>query len=137
MKKVLFCLLTIIIFTGCKDEPTKPEELSEGYQQDIPWPGLANSPWPIFHADPQNTGRSKYAGPLSGKVLYKINAESMVSAPVLGLENILYFRTESATSLNAVKNYTEVLWSKERGFEEPTVPVVRTYCKIRCRDFNR
>lgn len=125
MKKLfLFLCLIILSCTGCKDESTSPEEKPEGSQQEIPWPSLADSPWPIYRADPQNTGRSKFEGPLSGEILYNIDAQSMVSSPVIGLNNILFFRTESAASFNAVKDYTQILWSFNRGFEEVTSPVV-------------
>lgn len=119
----LYCAVLFLQIIGCKDESTNPSGLPEGLQQDIHWASLADSPWPVYHGDPQNSGRSKYAGPLSGKVLYKIPAKSMVSTPILGENNILYFRTESGTSFNAVRNYTEVLWSKERGYEDPTSPI--------------
>jgi outer membrane protein assembly factor BamB len=37
-------------------------------QQDIPWPSLADSPWPMQHHDPQHTGRSPYRGPQMGRL---------------------------------------------------------------------
>lgn len=50
-----------ILFSSfeCSDSITNPPEYSEGYQFDIPWPSLADSPWPMYRGNPQSTGRSK------------------------------------------------------------------------------
>ncbi|MBC7187149.1 MAG: PQQ-like beta-propeller repeat protein [Calditrichaeota bacterium] len=39
-------------------------------QQEIPWPSIANSPWPMMWADPQCTARGKYPGARLGKVVW-------------------------------------------------------------------
>lgn len=60
--------MLLFFIIGCKDEPTPPQEKPEGYQQDVTWPSLAKSPWPMFHGNPQNTGRAKEPGTLSGEI---------------------------------------------------------------------
>ncbi len=59
-------LLLLFLSSGCKkNSPTEPQPTKPpGYQEDIPWPSLADSPWPMYRADPQNTGRSKSIGPM-------------------------------------------------------------------------
>jgi outer membrane protein assembly factor BamB len=62
-------------------------------QVDIPWPTLADSPWPMIKHDPQFTGRSPYKGPESAKVLWNkaMNNGGIFSGPVMGEDNNLYF----------------------------------------------
>jgi hypothetical protein len=64
---ILVFLIGIIL--SCKDKITNPpDDYPPGYQHDIPWPSLADSPWPMNHGNPQNTGRSKLNGPQIGRV---------------------------------------------------------------------
>lgn len=44
---------------------TIPHTMPQG---EIPWPSLADSPWPMAKHDPQLTGRSPYLGPVNGTV---------------------------------------------------------------------
>lgn len=67
-KSLLFLLFTTLLFLECNENPTPPEELPPGYQQDIPWPSLADSPWPMFRGGPQGTNRSRYSGPTTGTI---------------------------------------------------------------------
>jgi len=61
-----------ITLSSCDvNEPKKDKPKPEGYQEDIPWPSLADSPWPMYQHDPQNTGRSSLNGPLLGKVKWR------------------------------------------------------------------
>lgn len=71
MKTVKYLLLlSPILLTSfeCKDNITNPPVYPEGYQFDIPWPSLANSPWPMYRGNPQSTGRSKENLNLQGVV---------------------------------------------------------------------
>ena len=62
LKFLVFFLIFVLI--SCKETPREPEKKEDiSSQVDIPWPSLADTPWPMFHHDPQSTGRSKYAGP--------------------------------------------------------------------------
>ncbi len=73
MKKGLsFFLLVSLLAFGCKksDSTTNPIPEPTGRQRDIPWPSLANSPWPMNHGNPQSTGRSKLPGPTIGQLLW-------------------------------------------------------------------
>ncbi len=95
--KLFYLTTTIIVLSllliGCPKKPTEPTptiECPEGYhlcdsdadtltccpdeipvtmtQTHVNWPGLANTPWPMFMHDPQHTGRSQYSGPALGEV---------------------------------------------------------------------
>ncbi|MDP2364134.1 MAG: hypothetical protein Q8M94_10235, partial [Ignavibacteria bacterium] len=91
---ILLILCTnIILFTACKDEITQPPPKPPGYQEDIPWPSLADSPWPMYQHDPQNTGRSKYKGPQSGVTTWDYDSVSIESSVVIGLNGSIIFQT--------------------------------------------
>jgi len=70
MKKyaTILVLTVCLYFSGCCKNSTGPEDKTDpiGYQKDIDWPTLADSPWPMFQHDPQGTGRSRYSGPKLG-----------------------------------------------------------------------
>ncbi len=78
MKQIIVLLLSAIVgvaIMSCKESGTNPpEEKPPGYQEDIPWPSLADSPWPMFRADPQNTGRSKFSGAQFGNVSWTLDS---------------------------------------------------------------
>ncbi len=83
--------LTTFLLISCEDEVIQPPPKPPGYQEDIPWPSLANSPWPMNHHDPQNTGRSKYSGPQSGSILWQFPSHYIQSAPTMGNDSTIYF----------------------------------------------
>lgn len=61
-------------------------------QNEIPWPTLAKSPWPMAHKDPQSTGRSAYKGPQHGTSIWKKDYKAGIFAgPIIGANNRLYF----------------------------------------------
>ncbi|QQS35597.1 MAG: PQQ-like beta-propeller repeat protein [Ignavibacteriales bacterium] len=79
MKRVILpILLLIILQLSCKENViTPPDNKPQGYQEDLPWPSLADSPWPMNHHDPQNTGRSKFIGPINGNIIWIDSVEYM------------------------------------------------------------
>jgi outer membrane protein assembly factor BamB len=91
--KLLITLLTITLLaiTSCDTtDPKPPAEKPSGYQEDIPWPSLADSPWPMGHHDPQSTGRSQYVGPQLGIYAGTIDAYDMRGSITIGY-TALYF----------------------------------------------
>lgn len=110
MKTSLWSLIVVglvALWSGCKKaEPpptapsTPPPPVDTNWvthpQIDIPWPGLANSPWPMFCHDPQHTGRSPYRGPQEGKVEWLFNAGFLVySSPAIDQDGTVYFGCDS------------------------------------------
>jgi outer membrane protein assembly factor BamB len=69
-----------------------PQQMS---QTDIPWPSLANSPWPMYLHDPQHTGRSPYRGPQQAKAerLFE-TSNSVYSSPALDAAGNVYFGSD-------------------------------------------
>ncbi|MBC7185417.1 MAG: PQQ-like beta-propeller repeat protein [Calditrichaeota bacterium] len=65
-------------------------------QQEIPWPSLANSPWPMYRHDPQFTGRSQYIGPRKGRIKWTFQPDAggiIWPAVVIGPDSTIYFST--------------------------------------------
>jgi outer membrane protein assembly factor BamB len=62
-------------------------------QTTIPWPSLANTPWPMGKHDPQLTGRSPFAGPANGTVKWSFLDSSVwfSSGIILGKNNTLFY----------------------------------------------
>ena len=120
---LLILFANLLLLTACEDEVTQPTPKPPGYQEDIPWPSLANSPWPIYRADPQNTGRSKYIGPGIGEIIKEIKAVNLESCPIISNDSLLLFATSWPCSLFAYKNY-DSLYSELIGFDDHTTPVI-------------
>ncbi|MBK7632621.1 MAG: PQQ-like beta-propeller repeat protein [Ignavibacteriales bacterium] len=79
-------------------------ELQSQQQVKIPWPSLADSPWPTLRGDMQGTGRSEYVGPRTNNVIWKKDMPlGVVYGPVIGYNDNLYMG-ERALSLDTV-NY--------------------------------
>jgi len=53
--------------------------------------GLADTPWPTFHHDPQRTGRSLFRGPESPEVRWTFETSGPIwSSPVIGADGTIY-----------------------------------------------
>jgi PQQ-like domain len=102
MKKLItiigvILIALIVVNFQCNDNIVDPPPGNPpGYQEDIPWPSLADSPWPMNHHDPQSTGRSKYVGPLGGEIEWQLNIPGVNSAVgftdlAIGEDSTIYF----------------------------------------------
>jgi hypothetical protein len=85
-------LLILLLFTSCKEKSTNPPDtpLPEGYQQDVPWPSLADSPWPMYRSDPQNTGRLKGICNTIGNFIWKADTISLEGGIVINSKLTLF-----------------------------------------------
>ena len=63
-------MLFLISWSSCRKstEPIGTEKPPPGFQENIPWPSLADSPWPMADHDPQSTGRSNLKGPITNTI---------------------------------------------------------------------
>ena len=124
-KRILFIIIFIFLFSGCDTtDPKPPEEKPPGYQEDIPWPSLADSPWPMNHGNPQSTGRSKYVGPTEGVLVNKISANQMHSSLVLGTDSDIWFATASPGYIYKTDYNGEILWDSLIVYAINTTPLV-------------
>ncbi|MBK6915046.1 MAG: PQQ-like beta-propeller repeat protein [Ignavibacteriales bacterium] len=117
LKYFIFSLTFIVfavILTSCEQNPTAPNEPPKppGYQEDIYWPSLADSPWPMNHHDPQSTGRSKFVGPASVKSISFLSSGELQNSIAIGLENnILFSPTRDSASLYSINFDGQILWT--------------------------
>lgn len=105
--KLSFVLVFLI---GCDDSRNNDD--NPYHQKPIPWPSLADSPWPIFQHDAQGTGRSQYEGPKVGQLFF-IYEDSfwLNSSPVIGENNVKYLASSADTCyLYALDDSGDVLW---------------------------
>lgn len=96
MKNRIFITIAFLILAA---------QLFSQTQEKIPWPSLADSPWPVARGDVQGTGRSEYVGPAIPKVLFKQTYPfGFTAGPVIGKEGQLYFGTFAA-NFSTNENY--------------------------------
>jgi len=96
----IVCFAVLIAFTSsCKKDTSSPGEPGQEVwvtrqQAEIPWPGLANSDWPIRLHDPQHTGRSRYRGPTAGELEWRFDAgREVYAAPVIDEDGTILVST--------------------------------------------
>ncbi|MDZ7261535.1 MAG: PQQ-binding-like beta-propeller repeat protein [candidate division KSB1 bacterium] len=137
-KSYLSLLILILLLFDCSRDkkPLEPEQPSPipctMPQTDIPWPSLANSPWPMSTVNPQGIARSRYLGPQEGKVHWAIAPEDTFSTrdeigPAIGPDTTIYFTIDGITkSFLALTPEGHIKWFKERSetFRIYTGPVV-------------
>jgi outer membrane protein assembly factor BamB len=121
---LLILSANLFLLTNCEDEITQPPPKPPGYQEDIPWPSLADSPWPMGNHDPQNTGRSQYSGPTSGQIIDSIPAYNLQAGCVVGPDSTLYFITSNNAVLNAVTLNGNIKWQRTIAVESVTTPLI-------------
>ena len=120
MKKISFILtiLCLLIMVNCQKKSTNEPPANNIHPQvDIPWPSLADTPWPIARGNAQCTARSSYEGPNLGIVEW-IFSDSLfrngTSAPVIGEDGTIYFTAEydyKECRLYAIKSNGVLKWS--------------------------
>ena len=128
---VIVCLLTFFS-TSCKKESSPVAPPDTGFvvvpQHNIPWPSLANSPWPKTLHDAQCTGRSQYAGPQSGRIEWSLWLGSLSSAAIGG-DGTIYVctagdTTSSRNALCAIRPDGTVKWRFATGWDMESGPIV-------------
>jgi len=88
MNSYKYILLLVMFFTGIYFSQT---------QEKIPWPSLADSPWPVARGDVQATGRSEYVGPKTPNIIWKKSYPfGILNGPVMGERAELYFGARAA-----------------------------------------
>jgi len=97
-KMIFMALLAVFLAFACqKKNSTEPGDENIHPQQDIPWPSLADSPWPITHGDAQCSGRSNFRGAREGTVVWTFSEENFIfeeSGIVIGEDGTIYFTAE-------------------------------------------
>ena len=103
LRLCLYLSLLFLLLTTCDlFDSSEPKPVPPGYQYDIPWPSLADSPWPMNHGDPQSTGRSKYSGPQIGNLILRIPANQIETGIAIGKDSAIYYASSSPGYLYSV-----------------------------------
>ncbi|MBK6915049.1 MAG: PQQ-binding-like beta-propeller repeat protein [Ignavibacteriales bacterium] len=131
----LTCVVFAVILTSCEQNPTAPNEPPKppGYQEDIYWPSLADSPWPMEHHDPQNTGRSQYGGPRIGEIEWSLDSIFIRNSIAVGADSSIYVST--GEGLYAIKPNGQTKWFfefPEEGGISYSTPLVAADGTIYC-----
>jgi outer membrane protein assembly factor BamB len=125
-KLAAYLIIILLIQTCYSTEPDNgdPPPLP-GYQEDIPWPSLADSPWPMHHGNPQSNGRSRFNGPQNG------NFEKVFDSPelfgiVIGPDSTIYCSSSDFVEkgLFAYSPNGELKWHLPTKIESQTTPLV-------------
>ncbi len=123
----LFILVIIVVQLSCKENViTPPDDKPPGYQDDIPWPSLADSPWPMNNHDPQNTGRGKMSGSLEGIVdwIFLEQNKYINSSLVIDSDSTIYAPFENG-GLIAIKPDGTIKWRiLEDKTSTPATPIL-------------
>jgi outer membrane protein assembly factor BamB len=76
---------------------------------------LEDSPWPMFHHDPQHTGRSPYKGPDNPYLKWRFSTGAeIVSSPAIGADGTIYIGSDDFR-LYAINQYGLIKWSFAMG----------------------
>lgn len=136
IKKIYLILLSVVLFVPC---------IKAQQQQHIPWPSLADSPWPFIRGDMQATGRSKYIGPSTSTVIWRKDMPlGIIHGPVIAYNEILYTGTNSVFSgginfFYAIDRNGQGIWTFETETYLPNnvVPIVANDSTIYFGSANR
>ena len=83
--------LGLISFSCDITDSPPPEVKPPGYQENILWPSLSDSPWPMVHHDPQSTGRSNLGRPITGSIKWEYTDQYEVNTGVaISSDSIIY-----------------------------------------------
>jgi sugar lactone lactonase YvrE len=126
MKKIYLlitavALVSLLFLVKCNDVNEPIVDNDSVPQIDIPWPSLADSPWPMYHHDPQSTGRSKFKGPQLGVISKKIRFGYSASGIVIGKGQRIFFTGYHPPGGLYCFDYDgNNIWRKEIGLSSST-----------------
>ncbi len=129
LKYVLLASL-VMFYTNCQKstEPGENNKPPPGYQEDIPWPSLADSPWPMSHHDPQSTGRSKISGPITNTIEWEYSDRlDLYTGVAIGTDSTIYFVNSAFNEgFIALRPNGQVKWKLNQGtnHKAPTTPII-------------
>jgi len=119
LRYIISILIPVFLIISCslEDEGDK----NPFKQEHIPWPSLADSPWPMFHGDPQSTDRFDGKGPSLGRLNYFFTAEKYNYGSVsIGHDDCVIFASSydvdednPASWLYCINKNGEMLWKTD------------------------
>ncbi|QQS35880.1 MAG: PQQ-like beta-propeller repeat protein [Ignavibacteriales bacterium] len=136
MKKIILpILLLLILQLSCKDNGVTPPPKNNppGWQEDIPWPSLADSPWPMNHNDPQNTGRYKGRILINGSIDFYIDSLYLFTGISISPDSNIYFCSSMPGYIHSYNINGIFNWKVKLGNENIyTTPLIDNNGNIYC-----
>ena len=119
-------ILTFLITTSCDlTDPKKDKPKPEGYQEDIPLPSLADSPWPRYRGNAQNNGKTFLNGPVNGIIFKSLSTERINSGITIGADSSVYFVTSFPGYLYSLNRKGNLNWKIKLTEQEiESTPIV-------------
>ncbi|MBZ0180052.1 MAG: PQQ-binding-like beta-propeller repeat protein [Melioribacteraceae bacterium] len=99
----LFSSFLFSFIISCDSTDPKPPEKPPGYQEDIPWPSLADSPWPIYRGDPQCTGRSSIIQNTQGIIKWSIDSLEVASGVIVQPDSTIIIAVSDTYSSSLIQ----------------------------------
>lgn len=133
LRNLLFpALLLALLLSACEKNPANDDHGDDPTtmpQEHIPWPSLADSPWPMFMHDPQHTGRSPYEGPSQGEVNWELPLDREVfSNPVIDMKGNILFTGRSdlhgQAKLYSASSAGDLNWEQDLGGNLDSSPLI-------------
>ena len=111
-KIITISILIFLLISSCDicDINDRKKDKLEGYQEDIPWTSLADSPWPRYRNNSQNNGRTTFAGQNNGIIANSLSIERINSGIVVGGDSSVYFVTSYPGYLYSVNKNGKINW---------------------------
>ena len=114
---ILIGLLVLQCLVFCHDKNTnEPLPDITHPQVDIPWPLMADSPWPMPYGNAQCTGRTNVVGPTQGEIAWIYSDETMgraYTSPVIGEDGTVYISDDRR--LYAIKPDGSLKWKFDKA----------------------
>ncbi len=117
---ILLGVITVFLFNRCDKSVDPVIDSSIVPQYDIVWESLADSPWPMFHHDPQSTGRSKYRGPQNGIIEKKVYVGMMDGGISIGRGGKIYLCQLTRRSFNSLDYSGNLVWKLDEIWSSST-----------------
>lgn len=110
--QIFFILIAVFSYYNCLDNKSSDNNHD---QEQIYWPSLADSPWPMHMHDPQHTGRSQYSGPAEGIVEWTLDLGKEVFAnPIIDVSGNIIVSGEmfDKVTVYSITPSGTINWSK-------------------------
>ncbi len=126
MKRIQLVLLLIIVvgIISC-DSPT--ESKHNPYEQHpIPWPSLAESPWPMAYGNPQHTCQANYISNISGSIYWEMEMQDgVISGISIDINNKIYVGTyQYLGKFYKIDSDGKILWTFNTSENNPTASLI-------------
>ena len=105
----LMVALTLVNFQCNENIVEPPPGNPPGYQEDIPWPSLADSPWPMYRSNPQFTGRCNVTNTFSGNIFFENDTVKVASGITVAVDSSFY--VAALNDLFAFDKNGNLLWN--------------------------